>query len=144
MLKDNWLIFDDKLWENTLNIYICNLFYIFLHSIGIFLWFSILNSKNSFTSVLVSMETVDFKWKIICASYRKTTFCFISWFNSNEGRRTILYMLFKSLVDQRGKANGAKYLKGFRTGLLKMCHFPLCIILSWSWRQLRPCRFRRE
>lgn len=33
------------------------------------------NRKNSMTSVLVTMETVDLKWKITCESYRKTTFC---------------------------------------------------------------------
>lgn len=33
------------------------------------------NSRNSVTSVLVTMETGECKRKIICKSYRKTTFC---------------------------------------------------------------------
>lgn len=31
--------------------------------------------QNSVTSVLVTMETIDFKCKIVCKSYTKTTLC---------------------------------------------------------------------
>lgn len=54
------------------------------------------NSKNSITSALVAMET-DFKWKIVCASYRKTTLCLSSDLIVMKGGNELHYILLKSV-----------------------------------------------
>lgn len=49
--------------------------------------------------------------------------------------------MFKKQFSPVSLGNGStEHLVGFRTGLSKMCHFGMWIILSW--KQSRPCRTR--
>lgn len=55
------------------------------------------NSRNSVTSVLVTMETVDIKWKVISESYRKTTFCLSPDLIEMKEGEELHYILLKSI-----------------------------------------------
>lgn len=66
------------------------------------------NRKNSVTSVLVTMETLDFKCKIVFKSYMKTTLCLSPDLILMKEGDKLSYILLKAFL----KLSGFEWPKG--------------------------------